>query len=742
MTRFTRLPALFMLCLLPFAVYSQRMTVTHKVSTVQPELYPVPGSHLLEQENKKVREYVALHPEALVRSSLQKTTAWNFSVGDTRTWKSQNIKTGVFYDVPSTCRAVGTHCYMFVEDEVWGAGVTQDAVNAVMDAFDNQTPANATKGVYQMDVETFGAPPDVDNDSKIVILILDIQDGNTGSGPFVAGYFWGGNEVINYPNGNNAEIYYVDSYPLDLSTPSGVTQGMSTAAHEFQHMIHFGKDSQEETFINEGCSCFAQSYCGYGIRDQNGYVNETNRALMDWRATSDPLVVNDYSRAGRFFQYFGDQFGEGVFMPIVASQQQGINGLNAGLTSYGAGRQFAEIFQDWLVANILDDRTVDPHYGYIYPDLLKAVGTDHVNPNVSLTQSSIYSLAAEYISYVSGSDLRITFSSSSSAIVVKAVEIGFPSRVLDVTPGVEFHEPGFGSTYSAIHFVVMNTSQTTSANYSYQSSGTVNASAIELKYDTSDPVGYLPLQEGDSVCVWFDAMAGTRLDSIKVALSKTGSMTGGVYAFTGKQNPTPLGTRLAPIVATRTDPTSRWVSVDVRSYGISAGSDFAVAFACVGAASTDPRVMVSDEPKSSVGFHSYSYYAEASPDWYILQSSADSAYAYTIRAYVSILSTGVSDPVQLPVVTGLDQNYPNPFNPSTSIKYTVGGKRGQGSGGSDVSLVVYDVLGRQVAVLVQERKEPGNYEVNFDARALASGIYICQMKAGSFVQARKMLLAK
>ncbi len=67
MTRFTKSLALFMLCLLPFAVYSQRMTVTHKVSTVQPELYPVPGSHLLEQENRKVREYIALHPEALLR---------------------------------------------------------------------------------------------------------------------------------------------------------------------------------------------------------------------------------------------------------------------------------------------------------------------------------------------------------------------------------------------------------------------------------------------------------------------------------------------------------------------------------------------------------------------------------------------------------------------------------------------------------------------------------------------------
>ncbi len=94
--------------------------------------------------------------------------------------------------------------------------------------------------------------------------------------------------------------------------------------------------------------------------------------------------------------------------------------------------------------------------------------------------------------------------------------------------------------------------------------------------------------------------------------------------------------------------------------------------------------MVTEEPNSSVGFHSYSYYGEVSPDWYVLQSSADTTYAYSIRAYVSILSTDVSGPTQLPVVTGLDQNYPNPFNPSTSIKYTVGGTAGRDRGASDV----------------------------------------------------------
>jgi hypothetical protein len=83
----------------------------------------------------------------------------------------------------------------------------------------------------------------------------------------------------------------------------------------------------------------------------------------------------------------------------------------------------------------------------------------------------------------------------------------------------------------------------------------------------------------------------------------------------------------------------------------------------------------------------------------------------------------------------LMQNYPNPFNPMTTIKYTVGGNRG-------VSLIVYDVLGRELAVLVNERKSSGNYEVTFDGSGLASGVYICRLTAGTFTQTRRMILLR
>jgi len=83
----------------------------------------------------------------------------------------------------------------------------------------------------------------------------------------------------------------------------------------------------------------------------------------------------------------------------------------------------------------------------------------------------------------------------------------------------------------------------------------------------------------------------------------------------------------------------------------------------------------------------------------------------------------------------LGQNYPNPFNPRTGVGFQVPGV-------SDVRLSVYDLLGREVAVLVNERKASGSYEVSFDGSGLASGVYVYRLTAGNFAQSRKMILLK
>ena len=94
----------------------------------------------------------------------------------------------------------------------------------------------------------------------------------------------------------------------------------------------------------------------------------------------------------------------------------------------------------------------------------------------------------------------------------------------------------------------------------------------------------------------------------------------------------------------------------------------------------------------------------------------------------------------LPQNYSLLQNYPNPFNPSTKIKY---GIPAIGTSlAAFVQLTVYDILGNEVATLVNEEKPAGNYEVNWNASNHSSGIYFYKMQAGSFVETKKMLLLK
>ena len=81
------------------------------------------------------------------------------------------------------------------------------------------------------------------------------------------------------------------------------------------------------------------------------------------------------------------------------------------------------------------------------------------------------------------------------------------------------------------------------------------------------------------------------------------------------------------------------------------------------------------------------------------------------------------------------QNYPNPFNPITTIKYSIAKPE-------LVTLKVYDILGSEIATLINEIKTSGNYEVSFNASNLASGMYLYKLTAGNYTKVQKMILMK
>ena len=111
-------------------------------------------------------------------------------------------------------------------------------------------------------------------------------------------------------------------------------------------------------------------------------------------------------------------------------------------------------------------------------------------------------------------------------------------------------------------------------------------------------------------------------------------------------------------------------------------------------------------------------------------------YTYKILSNISSVEGSENDRVK---EYQLDQNYPNPFNPTTVIKYSVPKQ-------SNVKLIIFDALGREVATLVNEEKQPGSYKVEFQSavnnQQLASGIYFYQLRAGDFIQTKKMVLLR
>jgi 5-hydroxyisourate hydrolase-like protein (transthyretin family) len=150
------------------------------------------------------------------------------------------------------------------------------------------------------------------------------------------------------------------------------------------------------------------------------------------------------------------------------------------------------------------------------------------------------------------------------------------------------------------------------------------------------------------------------------------------------------------------------------------------------------------------------YYRMIIAGTYNLTFSAPGYYSKTIQNVTAVndqatvlnvklkpIPTGISNNNEIPKEFRLYQNYPNPFNPTTKIKFQIPLSRGVSEGrGVSTQLIIYDILGREVAILVNEQMKPGKYEVDFDGSNYPSGVYFYKLTAGDFKAVNKMILLK
>ncbi len=326
------------------------------------------------------------------------------AVGSRQSFFSIDFRKREQYVVQSTLQKVGTFCYIFVEDSQWGQTVNAATVEAVRHAFDDATPADLGRGIYEIETALFGPPPNIDGEDKIYILLLDIRDLATVSGGFIGGFFSPVDQqrgVLRHPefgtlvHSNERDMIYVDTHPLD----AGGEKGLGVLAHEFQHLIHWQQDKDEEIWVNEGCSDYAMFICGYSVEDHViPFERNASVSLVNWPHGSRSQLSH-YGAAYMWMLYLHEHYGGAETIAAVVKQRgNGITGINNALDSRGVTKRFSTIFSDWKIANFLDDSDfAEGQYGYRNEHLNLQLHRNHQSHPVAVTGNRLAAYAADYI---------------------------------------------------------------------------------------------------------------------------------------------------------------------------------------------------------------------------------------------------------------------------------------------------------------------------------------------------------
>jgi hypothetical protein len=326
-------------------------------------------------------------------------------VGASQPFWASNQDDNSTFQVQATLRFVTPHAYWWVQN---GISYRSSDLSRLANAFENK--------IYPTDREFFGSEwsPGIDGDIHLYILYAKELGTN------VAGYFY---PIDEYPP---AAQKYSNAHEMFMLNADEVSFGEAyiygTLAHEFQHMIHWYRDLNEETWINEGFSELASYLNGYEVGGfDTVYAKNPDIQLNDWPV--DPKDdVPYYGDSYLFVTYFLDRFKETATKALVADPLNGLAGVDDVLANIGAtdpqtGRTLTadDVFLDWVVANYLQDATAgDGQYAYHnYPEAPQAKVTETITtcPTGDNTRQ-VHQYAVDYIRIRCRGDFTLHFEGS------------------------------------------------------------------------------------------------------------------------------------------------------------------------------------------------------------------------------------------------------------------------------------------------------------------------------------------
>jgi len=324
-------------------------------------------------------------------------------------WVS-NVDTNENFQISTTLQYASDHVYFWIQD---GVPFEPDALKQLVDTFENK--------IYPRNRAFFGSEwtPGVDGDPHLYIIYAKDLGSN------LAGYFSSADELHplahEYSNAHEAFVLSSDTVNLASEYSYGVL------AHEFQHMIHWYRDRNEASWVNEGFSELAVLLNGYEVGSEYSYIINPDLQLNDWPYNNGQTSPH-YGASFLFFTYFLDRFGEQATQLLVANPANGFEGVDQVLMQIeaidpltGEPIQADDVFVDWVIATFLkNDRVSDGRYTYYnFPNAPQAEATETIYkcPTESLIRD-VHQYGVDYIRINCRGDYILRFEGSTEAKII------------------------------------------------------------------------------------------------------------------------------------------------------------------------------------------------------------------------------------------------------------------------------------------------------------------------------------
>ncbi|MXV75528.1 hypothetical protein F4Z99_14810 [Candidatus Poribacteria bacterium] len=332
-------------------------------------------------------------------------------IGTQRTFFVPDFRSMQQYTVSAVLQGIGNFCYIFVEEAEWNTRVTVETVASIVHAFEVATPANPEQGIYPTLTRFFGLPPDIDENGRVILLLLNIQDANHPS-QYTAGFFNPADQsrgVLRTPGfrgfpirSNEADLLYIDTQPLNPNSEIA----HNVIAHEFLHLIHWRHDPHEATWVDEGCAGYASFLCGYSVLEHVGAFEKTpSVSLIAW-PERDADALPHYGAAFLWMLYLHEQHGgTGTLAEIVRNRGTSLTGIADALALKGITQKVSDIFIEWKLANYLSD--------YHAVRLTLSPRRWHNSYPSGTQDGKLSNFSADYIGFEDAGGLTLGFSSNS-----------------------------------------------------------------------------------------------------------------------------------------------------------------------------------------------------------------------------------------------------------------------------------------------------------------------------------------